>query len=93
MYTLTPRANTGIPPDENEGPSILASTLTVTIVATIIMVARFYVRLRMVKNVGWDVSGMSRTVEKPVDHFPLGLYDDNSDDYGAIEDARIFARH
>jgi hypothetical protein len=84
MYTSTPRANTRIPPDENEGPRILASTLTVTIVAAIIMVSRFYVRLRMVKNIGWDVSGMSRSVKKPTDHFLPGLYDDNGDDHGML---------
>ncbi|KAH7127010.1 hypothetical protein B0J11DRAFT_291617 [Dendryphion nanum] len=41
-------------PDENEGHQILAATLTVTIVALITMVARLYVRVRMIKNMGWD---------------------------------------
>jgi hypothetical protein len=43
-------------PDENEGPILLGSTLAITILALITMVARLYVRIRMIRNVGWDVS-------------------------------------
>jgi hypothetical protein len=43
-------------PNETEGPTILGATLTVTIAAFITIVARLYVRLRMIRNVGWDVS-------------------------------------
>lgn len=42
-------------PDENEGPRILAATLTVTSVALITTIARLFVRIRMIRNVGWDV--------------------------------------
>ncbi|KAB2110258.1 hypothetical protein AG0111_0g1264 [Alternaria gaisen] len=41
-------------PYENEGPTILGTTLTVTIVAVLTTIARFYVRIRMIRNVGWD---------------------------------------
>jgi hypothetical protein len=30
--------------------------MTVTIAALITMIARLYVRIRMIRNVGWDVS-------------------------------------
>ena len=43
-------------PDENEGPKILASTGTLTVLALTTLIARMYVRIRMVENVGWDVS-------------------------------------
>jgi hypothetical protein len=43
-------------PYEDQGPTILASTLTVTIVAVLTTIARFYVRVKMIRNVGWDVS-------------------------------------
>ncbi|KAF2691728.1 hypothetical protein K458DRAFT_286821 [Lentithecium fluviatile CBS 122367] len=41
-------------PKENEGPKVLGATLAITIVALITMIARLYVRLRMIRNVGWD---------------------------------------
>ena len=41
-------------PHENEGPNILAATLTVTIVALLTFATRLYVRLRIIRNVGWD---------------------------------------
>jgi hypothetical protein len=47
------RADQGMA-DENQGPVILGSTLTVTIAALITMVTRLYVRVRMIRNVGWD---------------------------------------
>jgi len=43
-------------PYEDQGPTILASTLTVTVVAVLTTIARFYVRVKMIRNVGWDVS-------------------------------------
>lgn len=43
-------------PDENEGPTILGATLTVTIAALITTAARLYVRAKLIRNVGWDVS-------------------------------------
>jgi hypothetical protein len=43
-------------PKENQGPAILGATLIVTVVATITFITRLYVRLRMIRNVGWDVS-------------------------------------
>ncbi|KAI4916638.1 uncharacterized protein J4E92_009142 [Alternaria infectoria] len=41
-------------PYEDQGPTILASTLTVTVVAVLTTIARFYVRVKMIRNVGWD---------------------------------------
>lgn len=43
-------------PKENEGPIILGATLTVTVVAFITTITRMYVRARIIRNVGWDVS-------------------------------------
>ena len=43
-------------PYENQGPTILASTLIVTIVAVLTTIARFHVRANMIRNMGWDVS-------------------------------------
>ncbi|KAH6638847.1 hypothetical protein C7974DRAFT_304331 [Boeremia exigua] len=41
-------------PIENQGPNILGATLTVTIAAFITMATRLYVRVYMIRNVGWD---------------------------------------
>ncbi|ORY08687.1 hypothetical protein BCR34DRAFT_488389 [Clohesyomyces aquaticus] len=41
-------------PYENEGPSILGATLTVTGLALLTTIARMYVRVSMIRNVGWD---------------------------------------
>jgi hypothetical protein len=43
-------------PYEDQGPTILATTLMVTIVAVLTTIARLYVRFKMIRNVGWDVS-------------------------------------
>ena len=59
MHSLSPRqVMPDIPyrPNENEGPTILGATLTVTIAALLAVIARLYVRIRMIRNVGWDVS-------------------------------------
>jgi hypothetical protein len=55
-------------PHENEGPNILGATLTVTIVALLTLAVRLYVRLKMIRNVGWDVST----------HGPIRIEDDPS---------------
>jgi hypothetical protein len=58
MYSLIQRADAAMPPmrpNINMGPTILASTLAVTGVALVSTIARFYVRIRMIRNVGWDV--------------------------------------
>lgn len=47
----TPIANY---PNENEGPTILAATLTVTSLALVTLIIRLFVRIRMIRNVGWD---------------------------------------
>ena len=39
---------------ENAGPTILAVTLTVAIIALVTLVVRLYVRTKMIRNVGWD---------------------------------------
>ena len=41
-------------PNEDQGPVILGATLTVTIAALITIATRLYVRLSMIRNVGWD---------------------------------------
>ena len=63
-------------PVEDAGPLILGATLTVTSLALITMVTRLYVRLKMIRNVGWDVS-ISPTifVVTVTDEF-LGLCDE-----------------
>lgn len=43
-------------PDENGGPDILIATLLVTVLATIAVIARMYVRGFVIQNPGWDVS-------------------------------------
>ncbi|GME31946.1 putative integral membrane family protein [Neofusicoccum parvum] len=44
-----------LPPNENEGPTILAATVTMTILASVLSLApRLYVRIRMMRNIGWD---------------------------------------
>ena len=49
----TPIANF---PNEDQGPTILATTLTVTSLALVTLIIRLFVRIRMIRNVGWDVS-------------------------------------
>jgi hypothetical protein len=69
-------------PNESEGPTILGATLTVTIAAFITVVARLYVRLRMIRNVGWDVS--IPQLAKEAFHLQIlsGLYDAWINDVG-----------
>lgn len=49
-------------PYEDEGPRILGATLTITLLALVTMVARLYVRIRMIRNVGWDDYFMTFTM-------------------------------
>jgi hypothetical protein len=42
-------------PDDNRGPAILAATSTVTICALLTVLARMYVRVFIIRNVGADV--------------------------------------
>jgi hypothetical protein len=57
MSMLTQRAEAlPVRPNENQGPTILGATLTVTIAAFLTVIARLYVRLRMIRNIGWDVN-------------------------------------
>jgi hypothetical protein len=57
MHMVSYRAEAlPVRPNENQGPTILGATMTVTIAALITMIARLYVRIRMIRNVGWDVS-------------------------------------
>lgn len=50
-------------PDEQQGPDILGATLAVTIAALITMITRLFVRIKMIRNVGWDVSILARYME------------------------------
>ncbi|KAF2030070.1 hypothetical protein EK21DRAFT_66580 [Setomelanomma holmii] len=59
-------------PNENQGPTILGATLTVTIAALLTTIARLYVRLRMIRNVGWDVS--SQCVVIPSVYYGAGKH-------------------
>ncbi|KAF2852350.1 hypothetical protein T440DRAFT_526926 [Plenodomus tracheiphilus IPT5] len=51
---LTVRADAVMRPDEQQGPVILGATLTVTLAALITMITRLYVRVKVIRNVGWD---------------------------------------
>jgi hypothetical protein len=53
MATANGQVGQGVP-DEDQGPVILGATLTVTAAALITMLTRLYVRIRMIRNVGWD---------------------------------------
>ncbi|KAJ4263102.1 hypothetical protein NW762_006720 [Fusarium torreyae] len=41
-------------PDENEAPSILAATVLIISISTIVVLARLYVRVFIIRNTGWD---------------------------------------
>jgi hypothetical protein len=41
-------------PDHNRGPEILAVCCSLVAVSSIFVAMRFYVRIRMTKNVAWD---------------------------------------
>jgi hypothetical protein len=69
MHTIVQRLDAAMRPNVNEGPTILALTLSVTTVALISTIARFYVRIKMIKNVGWDVSGSSMALWTLTDIF------------------------
>ncbi|KAL7765398.1 hypothetical protein ACKLNR_003314 [Fusarium oxysporum f. sp. zingiberi] len=49
-------------PDENGAVDILASTVLVITLATIVVLARVYVRLFMIRNIGWDDAFMIFTI-------------------------------
>lgn len=45
------------PPNENAGPTILGVTVGMTLLASVVSFAlRLYVRSRMIRKIGWDVS-------------------------------------
>ena len=46
-------------PDENQAPRILAATTVTTVFALLTVMARMYVRLFIIRNVGLDVSNFS----------------------------------
>jgi hypothetical protein len=47
-------------PLENDGPRILGAVLGITIFAVLTMGARLWVRVKMIRNVGWDVRSPRR---------------------------------
>lgn len=49
-------------PDINRGPDIIAATTVTTVVALITVLARLYVRVGIIRNVGLDVSPTGRCV-------------------------------
>ncbi|PVI01949.1 hypothetical protein DM02DRAFT_523893 [Periconia macrospinosa] len=67
-------------PQENYGPAVLGATITVTIVALITLIVRLYVRVKMIRNVGWDVTLIIREV-----HFGAGKHIDQISPEGIKE--------
>lgn len=53
MYATLPREESQ--PIEDDGPRLLGAVLGITLFALVTMVARLYVRIRLIRNVGWDV--------------------------------------
>jgi hypothetical protein len=53
MATPGPAAGYG-EPDENYGPKLVAATSVVTVVALISVILRLWVRIGIIKSVGWD---------------------------------------
>lgn len=43
----------------DDGPKIDAATLTCTVTALVSLLLRLFVRTRLIKNIGWDVSNGS----------------------------------
>jgi len=68
-------------PHENEGPSILAATLTVTLVALMTTAVRLYARIGVIRNVGWDV-GMRNLLFQSTSDREIGLCHDSSHAHG-----------
>lgn len=56
--TLLPR---DVDPNESEGPQILGVVISTTIVALITVCLRLYVRIRMARSMGIDVSNFNST--------------------------------
>ncbi|CAG7990594.1 unnamed protein product [Penicillium salamii] len=48
--------------DENQGPRIIIATAITTAAALIVVIARFYVRICIIRNVGWDDYVMGLTM-------------------------------
>lgn len=53
-------ANIPSNPNENGAADILGSTLFVVCLATVVVLARLYVRVFIIRGTGWDVSWLSR---------------------------------
>ncbi|PYH42959.1 uncharacterized protein BP01DRAFT_384911 [Aspergillus saccharolyticus JOP 1030-1] len=53
MATIAHPGGAGLP-DDNQGPRILAATSTVTVGAVFTVLARMYVRIFLIRNVGFD---------------------------------------
>ncbi|EKG20383.1 hypothetical protein MPH_02309 [Macrophomina phaseolina MS6] len=53
----SPGSEGPLPPNQNAGPSILGVTIAMTLLGSVISLApRLYVRIRMIRDTGWDVS-------------------------------------
>ena len=50
------------PPDVNQGPRIIIATAITTAAALFTVLARFYVRIFLIRNVGWDDYTMALTM-------------------------------
>lgn len=40
--------------DEDRGPGMIATTIVVSVLADIVVCTRMWIRVRMIKQVGWD---------------------------------------
>ncbi|KAF1971048.1 hypothetical protein BU23DRAFT_648454 [Bimuria novae-zelandiae CBS 107.79] len=58
-------------PKETLGPTVLGVTITVTTVALLTLIIRLYVRVKIIRSVGWDVTLIIREV-----HFGTGKHID-----------------
>lgn len=83
MSTIAHPGGAGLP-DDNQGPRILAATSIVTAGAAITVLARMYVRIFLIRNVGVDVSVVFCLVYTEIDcaDQPRGLYHAADHDLG-----------
>ena len=85
MSDIAHPAGAGLP-DENQGPRILAATTIATGCAFITVLARVYVRLFIIRNVGLDVRNanpMTTGATPTADRHP-GLHNDPNYDTGKM---------
>ncbi|KAJ5483430.1 hypothetical protein N7530_002676 [Penicillium desertorum] len=83
-------------PDVNQGPRIIIATAITTVAALITVLARFYVRVFLIRNVGWDDYTMALTMLLSVCGFAIIVPEVK---YGAgrhvvyVQDTAVTAMH